>query len=182
MLFTFTLFFLFPFIYGLFVDGVENPNLRMLLFIIGSITQFLYFILEIIEIYQIGTDFAAMKEYFVGWNTNDFTLPLMYTAHVFLYYYWHQYEEERKYKAISYNLITISVLVQAIFKCLQYVRVIDSFGFLVEMIISVIFDLFPFVAIFFLMVTFFSFGIHSMGGKFDDGDYLGLPRPIFSWI
>jgi hypothetical protein len=62
------------------------------------------------------------------------------------------------------------------------VRVIDSFGFLVEMIISVVFDLFPFIVIFMLMVTFFSFGIHVMGGEFDDGDYKGIPKPIFSWI
>lgn len=118
----------------------------------------------------------------MGWNSNDFTLPFMYALHVFYFYYWHQYEEDRKYKAITYNLITILVLIQAIFKCLQYVRVIDSFGFLVEMIISVIFDLFPFVAVFTLMVTFFSFGLHVMGGEFDDGDYLGIPRPIMTWI
>jgi len=50
------------------------------------------------------------------------------------------------------------------------------------MIISVVFDLFPFIVIFMLMVTFFSFGIHVMGGEFDDGDYKGIPKPIFSWI
>jgi hypothetical protein len=50
------------------------------------------------------------------------------------------------------------------------------------MIISVMVDLFPFVAVFMLMVTFFSFGIHVMGGEFDNGDYLGIPRPILTWI
>jgi hypothetical protein len=60
--------------------------------------------------------------------------------------------------------------------------VIDSFGFLVEMIITVMVDLFPFVTIFMLMVTFFSFGIQVMGGAFDDGDYFGLPTQVYSWI
>jgi hypothetical protein len=139
-------------------------------------------LLELAEVYQIGMSFSGLKEYFVGWNTNDFTLPFMYTLHVFFYYYWHQGDPERRNLVITYNLITIAVLVQGIFKCLQYVRVIDSFGFLVEMIISVVFDLFPFIVIFTLMVTFFSFGIHVMGGEFDNGDYKGIPKPIYSWI
>jgi hypothetical protein len=60
--------------------------------------------------------------------------------------------------------------------------VIDSFGFLVEMILSVISDLIPFVVIFMLMVLVFSIGIHVMGGEFDDQDYAGLPRPLFSFL
>jgi hypothetical protein len=43
-------------------------------------------------------------------------------------------------------------------------------------------DLFPFVVIFMLMVTFFSFGIQVMGGAFDNGDYKGIPVQIYSWI
>jgi hypothetical protein len=142
----------------------------------------LYFLLELAEVYQIGMNYKGFKQYFIGWSINDFTLPFMFTLHVFYYYYWHQGEPDRKYKAIIYNLITIAVLVQGIFKCLQYVRVIDSFGYLVEMIISVVFDLFPFIVIFMLMVTFFSLGIHVMGGEFDNSDYKGLPKAIFSWI
>jgi hypothetical protein len=102
----------------------------------------------------------------------------MFTAHVFFYYYYEQYKEERKYFSLLFNMITIVAFIQSVFKCLQYIRVIDSFGFLVEMIISVFFDLFPFIVIFLILVTVFSLGIIVMGGEFDDGDYLALPKGI----
>jgi hypothetical protein len=110
-------------------------------------------LLELVEVYQIihiehrKLSFAEIKSkvyenfkefkvlYFIGWNINDFLLPFMFALHVFFYYYWHQYEEDRKYKALTFNYITIALLFQGVFKCLQYVRVIDSFGFLVEMIL-----------------------------------------------
>jgi hypothetical protein len=60
--------------------------------------------------------------------------------------------------------------------------VIDSFGFLVEMIIKVVFDLFHFVILFMIMVTFFSFGIQVMGGAFSNDDYLGIPVQVYTWI
>jgi len=85
--------------------------MTIFLFSIAGFTQFIYFLLELAEVYQIGMSFSGLKEYFVGWNTNDFTLPFMYTLHVFFYYYWHQGEPERRSKAITYNLITIAVLV-----------------------------------------------------------------------
>jgi hypothetical protein len=79
-------------------------------------------------------------------------------------------------------MITIFTFIQSVFKCLQYIRVIDSFGFLVEMIISVMFDLFPFIVIFLILVTVFSFGIIVMGGDFDMGDYLAVPKIMAIWL
>lgn len=112
MLNFFLFFFLFPFVYeASFVDGGKNPTLKKILFAIGGFTQLIYFLLELIELYKIGKNWSAFKEYLVGWNMNDFTMPFMYTLHVFYFYYWHQYEEDRKYKAITYNLITILVLI-----------------------------------------------------------------------
>jgi hypothetical protein len=66
--------FLIPFIYGLFVDGGQNPELKKTLFVVTDLSQIVYFMLELVEIYEI----RSFKEYFVGWNINDFTLPLMY--------------------------------------------------------------------------------------------------------
>jgi hypothetical protein len=59
-------------------------------------------------------------------------------------------------------------------KTLQYLRVIDSFGFLVQMIISVFGDLVPFTVILILFIFFFSLMVFVMGGTFDDGDYEGI--------
>jgi hypothetical protein len=106
--------FLFPFIYGLFVDGGQYPELKIILFIVTDVTQLIFLMLEIVEIYQK----ESFKDYFVGWNVNDFTLPFMYQLHIFFYYHWHQYEEHRKYKALTFNYITIAVLFQSVFKCL----------------------------------------------------------------
>jgi hypothetical protein len=110
-------------------------------------------------------------------------MPLIYAAHIFFYFYWEQHDPEREFKAITYNIITIVALLQAVLKTLQYVRVIDSFGFLVQMIISVFGDLVPFLVILFLFVCFFSLMVYVMGGNFDNGDYDGITiKYLYYWI
>lgn len=105
------------------------------------------------------------REYFKdNQNKNDFTMPLIFGIHIFLYYHWKLYEPELQYKSLVYNGITIITLLQAVVKTLLYVRVIDSFGFLVQMIISVFADLVPFLVIMLLFVCFFSLMVFVMGG------------------
>jgi hypothetical protein len=110
MLAVFITFFFFPFSYGIFIDGSENPQTKITLFAIGGVTQFIYFFLELVEVYQIGKNYKALKVYFIGWNVNDFMIPFCYMAHVFSYYYSHQYDLERKHKSITHNMITIFTL------------------------------------------------------------------------
>jgi len=151
---------------GLFTD---NPTVKIVFFTIGMITQMFFWALEYSEDKKLG-----YKEYFKEGNWNDFTMPLIFGIHIFLYYHWKLYEPELQYKSLVYNGITIFTLFQAVVKTLLYVRVIDSFGFLVQMIISVFADLVPFLVIMLLFVCFFSLMVFVMGGQFDNGDYDGI--------
>ncbi len=61
---------------------------------------------------------------------------------------------------------------------MQYIRVIDNFGFLVQMMTSVMLDLGPFFAIFFIFVLFFGLVIEVMGADFENQAeaYPDLPK------
>jgi hypothetical protein len=92
-----------PLCIGLFID---NQFLRALTFIVGSITQAAFWILEIAEISEMGWD--EFGEYFTGWNLIDFTLPFIYAFHIFLYYENpNNFEDETKGFDLAYNLVTI---------------------------------------------------------------------------
>lgn len=121
------------------------------------------------------------KTYFSGWNLNDFTMPFIYAYHIFLYYERDNFIVETKGKDLLYNFVTIICILSSILKSFQYVRVIDNFGFLVQMIISVFTDLVPFFVIFAVFVLLFSLVIEIMGADIDSyGDdgavYIGLPK------
>jgi len=83
-------------------------------------------------------------------------MPFVYVLHIILYFATKQYEEQNAGKSIIYNIVSITCMAQAVIKIMQYVRVIDNFGFLVQMITQVFFDLIPFFAVFFIFVLFFS--------------------------
>jgi hypothetical protein len=108
-------------------------------------------------------------------------MPFIYAYHIYLYYERNNYDVDTKGFDLLYNLITIVCILQSILKSLQYVRVIDNFGFLVQMIISVFSDLLPFFVIFFVFVILFSLVIEIMGADFasysDDGAvYIGVSK------
>ena len=163
-----------PLIGGLFVT---EPTIKIVLFSLGAITQIFFFGLEVSELIQ------AESGYLTGWNLNDFSMPFIYGSHVGLFYIWNLDLEENQHRSLFYNIITIVTLLQAVLKTLQYVRIIDSFGFLVQMIISVFADLVPFLVILLIFVCFFSLMVFVMGGEFDNGDYDGITvKYIYYWI
>ena len=108
-------------------------------------------------------------------------MPFIYAYHIFLYYERDNFIVETKGKDLLYNCVTIICILSSILKSFQYVRVIDNFGFLVQMIISVFTDLVPFFVIFAVFVLLFSLVIEIMGADIDSyGDdgavYIGLPK------
>jgi hypothetical protein len=120
----------------------------------------------------------------MGWNVNDFSMPFIFILHIILFYYCEQYIQENVSKNILYNIVSIICMAQAVVKIMQYVRVIDNFGFLVQMMTSVFFDLVPFFAVFFIFVLFFGLVIEVMGADFDNQKdvYPGLPKFIIILI
>lgn len=115
-----------PLCLGLFTT---EPIFKIILFIVGSLTQLFYFRLEICEIQQKGL--SQFREYIVGWNVNDFSMPFIYMLHIFLYYFYEQMVPEKIGLNLVYNIVSIVCLGQSVIKIMQYVRVIDNFGFLV---------------------------------------------------
>jgi spore maturation protein SpmA len=83
-------------------------------------------------------------------------MPFVYLLHIILYFAFGQYQEKNVGKAIIYNLVSIVCMALAVIKIMQYVRVIDNFGFLVQMITQVFSDLGPFFVVFGMFVLFFS--------------------------
>jgi len=120
----------------------------------------------------------------MGWNVNDFSMPFIFILHIILFYYCEQYIEENVSRNILYNIVSIICMAQAVIKIMQYVRVIDNFGFLVQMMTSVFFDLVPFFAVFFIFVLFFGLVIEVMGADFDNqkDKYPGLPKFVIILI
>mmetsp|Transcript_7354 Transcript_7354/g.11524 ORF Transcript_7354/g.11524 Transcript_7354/m.11524 type:complete len:100 (+) Transcript_7354:3313-3612(+) len=64
--------------------------------------------------------------------------------------------QEHNSLRLGINLILIYLAIMSFVKGLQYLRYLDQFGFLVEMILQVFSDLLPFLAIFFLANGFFA--------------------------
>lgn len=69
------------------------------------------------------------------------------------------------------NFLTITCLFMSTIKLMQFLRYNENFSFLIQMILSVFVDLFPFLTIFVVTVFFFSLVIVIMDAGFDDGDY-----------
>ena len=111
--------------------------------------------LELVEIAYHGCNRKAFKrDYLSGYNLTDFFEPLVYGAHVALWFGWcHRAAPEME---IVYALVTFAVFGCAVGRILQYVGFDDDFAFSVRMLTDVSRGLGSFLVLFGLMVVFFS--------------------------
>ena len=79
------------------------------------------------------------------------------------------------YKLVN-EVLQIMILLLATTRILQYIRYKESFSFLVQMLMAVIFDLAPFLTIFLIFIIVFTFIIVIMEGDIDPEDYEGIPK------
>ena len=80
------------------------------------------------------------------------------------------------------NFLTITCLFMCTIKLMQFLRYNENFGFLIQMILTVFVDLFPFLTIFVVTVFFFSLVMVIMDTGFEGGDYPKVQRFLIIFL
>lgn len=149
--------------------------IQMAFFVCCGMTQFFFFTLEIAEMKYSGFQSftTGVITYFSdGWNYMDSTVPFFY----FLQTYLNILEMSRiknKYSAprFWYEMVTIIVLLLSATKFLQLIRYNEAFCFLVEMLIQVSKDIYPFLIVFFTFCAVFVLVTHILEAHYPEDDY-----------
>lgn len=76
------------------------------------------------------------------------------------------------------NVVAITCLLMCTVKLMQFLRYNEDFSFLIQMILTVFVDLFPFMTVFFVLVFFFSLVMVIADADFDNDDYDMVDRFI----
>ena len=121
-------------------DRVHQAMLQIALF-----PALLLFLVEIIQIREQG------MEYFGGWNICDFTQFVIFMI-IFLF---NQFGIEDTFVIMPEFRIILVIL--SLVKLLFFLRVFEEYGFLVQIIMSCVIDLMPFIV--FYMIALFMFSI-----------------------
>ena len=140
--------------------------IELILFQIRGATQIFFLTLEYAEMSAMG--FYA---YFsIGWNYIDSTQYIFFLAQVYMKF--HQlHKKEHTGEKFWLEMVTIICLLQSAAKFLQLIRYDEHFCFLVQMLIEVAKDIYPFLIVFFTFCGVFSLVTLILEGKYDAGDY-----------
>jgi len=124
--------------------------------------------------------YNGVGEYFSDpWNFVDSTQFIIYLTHISI----ETTKDVDQYgahdsHALWGNLVTITCLFMCTIKLMQFLRYNENFGFLIQMILTVFIDLFPFLTIFVVLVFFFSLVMVITDADFERDDYSKVDRFI----
>lgn len=87
-----------------------------------------------------------------------------------------------EYDSIKFwlEMVTIIVLLQCCLKFMQLIRYNESFCFLVEMLVQVSLDIYPFLVVFFTFCGVFTLITYILEGGYDDEDYPFMGKDIIN--
>ena len=141
------------------------------MFALSFITLTIFMIFEYAEM-----KFNGIEDYFSdSWNYFDSTQYIFFIINVFLSKNLINQQSFGIYSLVN-EVLQIIILLLATTRILQYIRYKESFSFLVQMLMAVIFDLSPFLTIFLIFVIVFTFVIVIMQADIDPEDYEGIPK------
>lgn len=148
--------------------------IQLVCFVMCGMTQFFFLTLEMGEI-----QYSGMKSYFQdGWNYIDSTQYLFYLLRVFLCCDMMN-RTTHGFKRFANEMITIIVLLQCCMKFLNLIRYNESFCFLVEMLVQVSKDIYPFLVVFFTFCGVFIMVTYILEGGYDADSYKFMsPFPL----
>lgn len=145
---------------------------QFIMYIVCGATQIFFMSLEIAEI-----QYSGFRNYFQnGWNYMDFSQIFFFVASTYLRL--NQYHDEyadgetlMNEKRFYREMCSIICLIQSAFKFLQLIRYDENFCFLVQMLIEVSRDIYPFLVVFFTFCGLFSMITLILEGCYDDESY-----------
>jgi hypothetical protein len=154
-----------------FKEDSSDLYIIYVMYALSFITLTIFMIFEYAEM-----KYNGIEDYFSdSWNYFDFTQYIIFIINVLLSRYLLNQQSYGIYKLIN-EVLQIMILLLATTRILQYIRYKESFSFLVQMLMAVIFDLAPFLTIFLIFIIVFTFIIVIMEGDIDPEDYEGIPK------
>lgn len=159
-------------------NGGKMPIGRLIRFCIACSVQVLFLSLEYAEL-----SYNGVQEYFSDpFNYVDSSQLIIYVAQVWIQVARGNEMYEHDSFRLWGNFLTITCLFMCTIKLMQFLRYNENFGFLIQMILTVFVDLFPFLTIFIVTVFFFSLVMVIMDSGFDDGDYPKVQRFLIIFL
>lgn len=115
--------------------------------------------------------YSGIQLYFQDpWNYIDCSQPLLYTLQIYLKLSMNPKNPWGNAR-FWYELVAIITLLQSAAKFMQLIRYNESFCFLVEMLIYVSSDIYPFLVVFFTFCGVFSLITFILEGGYSASDY-----------
>lgn len=124
-------------------------------------------------------NYSGTGDYFKsGWNYVDSSQSILYLLQNCLKFV--RVDSDGYTPALFwYNMLTIMVLVQSSLKFLQLIRYNEPFCFLVEMLVQVTNDIYPFCIVLFTFCGVFTLVTAIMEGDYDTEEYFFMsPFPL----
>ena len=158
LLFIYSVGFVIPQICNIYLNGQRTEQaltdgqilFQVCLSVICGATQFFFLTLEYAEMKYSGVG-AYLQD---GWNYMDSTQGIFYSLQVYMKC--HQlHKKEHTAEKFWLEMVTIICLIQSAAKFLQLIRYNESFCFLVEMLMQVSKDIYPFLIVFFTFCAVF---------------------------
>ena len=123
--------------------------------------------------------YNGVSEYFGDpWNFVDSTQFIIYLTHISIETTKDAGSEAHDSHLLWGNIVAITCLLMCTVKLMQFLRYKEEFGFLIQMILTVFVDLFPFLTIFMVLVFFFSLVMVITDADFEQDDYSMVDRFI----
>lgn len=133
-------------------EEAQMEHLRILSLKINIIPQTILISIEIIQIYFDGWT------YFKGWNVID-----LINLTTFFIYANLRFARILENGEIEEVILKVLLLMVGFMKLLFYVRIYDSFGFLLSMLYSCILDLIPFALFYFTLLAIITASLTELG-------------------
>ena len=131
--------------YTIIILNPKNEELVRHLLIVCCLPQYVLFSIELTQMWKSGLS------YFQGWNLTDFTLFVVFQTYVQL-----ELQKGIDDQSGIFPLLKLMIFVMAFAKILFFIRIFESFGFLINMIKYTLIDLVPFMTSWVTLLCTFS--------------------------
>ena len=156
-----------PFVYNIFVSNNSYASAEVEgdlenLHVVTTATVLRYCVAFSVQLFFLSLEYAELAhagvvEYFQDpFNYVDSSQMIIYVAQVWIQLSRGSEMFEHDNARLWGNFLTITCLFMSSIKLMQFLRYNENFGFLIQMILTVFVDLFPFITFFIVTVFFFS--------------------------